>query len=130
MAVQALCIGIMDDRLTDIDKRKAIALVEGGRAVGVFCGSALGDLPLRLGGTWRTAFRAGAVLTVTSLVAFPRRGADSDAARRHTGERPHLAPPQWPAAPDQVAGAPTADAYDVGLLVAAAGLVTVLAGPR
>ncbi|GAB32860.1 MFS transporter [Gordonia otitidis] len=90
MAGQALCIGILNDRLTGTDKRKAIAIIAGGQAIGVFFGFALGGLLLDLGGTWRTAFWVGGALTVVSLVAFLRWGADSDAAHKQLGHRPHL----------------------------------------
>jgi len=82
MAGQALCIGIMGDRLTNIDRKKAVAIIAAGQAVGVFFGFALGGLLLQIGGTWRDAFWTGAVLTVISAVAFLLWGADSDAVHR------------------------------------------------
>jgi MFS family permease len=90
MAGQALCVGIMNDRLTGPDKRQAIAIIAGGQAVGVFFGFALGGVLLDVGGTWRHAFWVGAALTLVSLAAFLRWGADSDAAVRRAGGRRRL----------------------------------------
>ncbi|WP_205739808.1 MFS transporter [Georgenia sp. SYP-B2076] len=85
MAGQALCVGIMNDRLTELDRRKAIGIIGGGQAIGVFFGFALGGLMIVLGASWRTAFWIGAILTVISLVAFLAWGSDSDAVKRNVG---------------------------------------------
>jgi MFS family permease len=90
MAGQALCIGIMNDRLSGFDRRRAIGIIAGGQAVGVFLGFGLGGLMIALGATWRTAFWIGAVLTVVSLLGFLAWGADSDTAERNRGTRRRL----------------------------------------
>lgn len=82
MAGQALCVGIMADRLSPGDRRKAVAIIAGGQAVGVFFGFALGGALLAIGGTWRDAFWVGAALTVISAIGFYRWGFDSDAVHR------------------------------------------------
>lgn len=97
MAGQALCVGIMNDRLTGGDRRRAIAIIAGGQAIGVFCGFALGGLIVNQGGTWREAFWIGAALTLVSLAAFLAWGKDSDArarlaGSRLTGSRPRIEP--------------------------------------
>ncbi|WP_328459272.1 MFS transporter [Actinoplanes sp. NBC_00393] len=90
MAGQALCIGIMNDRLTGTDKRKAIAIIAGGQAIGVFCGFFLGGIIVEAGGTFRHAFWLGAALTLVSLLAFLAWGSDSDALERHAAGRPRI----------------------------------------
>lgn len=92
MAGQALCVGIMNDRLTGPDRHKAIAIIAGGQAVGVFCGFALGGVIVDAGGTWRTAFWCGALLTAISLGAFLAFGKDSLAIQRHQAARPRIEP--------------------------------------
>lgn len=87
MAGQALCVGIMADRLSPTDRRKAVAVIAGGQAVGVFFGFALGGFLLALGGDWRDAFWVGAALTVISAVGFFLWGFDSDAVHRRTRAR-------------------------------------------
>ncbi|GAA5033799.1 MFS transporter [Microbacterium fluvii] len=87
MAGQALCIGIMGDRLIPGARKKAVAIIAAGQAVGVFFGFALGGVLLQLGGTFREAFWAGAVLTLISAVAFLLWGSDSDALHRHRQNR-------------------------------------------
>lgn len=93
MAGQALCIGIMGDRLIPGDRKKAVAIIAAGQALGVFLGFALGGALLAVGGTFREAFWAGAVLTVISAVAFLLWGSDSDALfnyRANTGAKAKL----------------------------------------
>ncbi|WP_229741540.1 MFS transporter [Kocuria dechangensis] len=85
MAGQALCVGIMRDRLSAVDRKKAVAVIAAGQAAGVFLGFGLGGLFVVLGLTWRITFVVGALLTLISLVAFLRWGDDSDAGRRHSG---------------------------------------------
>ena len=90
MAGQALCLGIMRDRLSSVDRKKAVAVIAAGQAVGVFIGFAFGGLFVALGLSWRIAFVFGAILTVLSLVAFLRWGGDSDALLRHEGSSKSL----------------------------------------
>lgn len=90
MAGQALCVGIMNDRLAVPDRKKAVAIIAAGQAIGVFLGFALGGAFVVLGLGWRQAFLAGGVLTIISLVGFVLWGRDSDAAQRHGGERKRL----------------------------------------
>jgi MFS family permease len=85
-AGQALCVGIMNDRFNDGNRRKAIAIIAAGQAIGVFGGFALGGLLLALGGTWRTAFWVGFALTLVSGTAFLIWGKDSDAKVRNAGK--------------------------------------------
>ena len=84
MAGQALCVGIMNDRLTPENRRKTVAVIAGGQAIGVFLGFAFGGALLAMGGDWRDAFWIGAVLTIISAIGFYFYGLDSDALhRRH-----------------------------------------------
>lgn len=85
MAGQALCLGIMRDRLSSADRKKAVAVIAAGQAAGVFLGFAFGGLFVVLGLTWRLSFAFGALLTVLSLIAFLRWGDDSDARLRQRG---------------------------------------------
>lgn len=87
MAGQALCQGIMRDRLCSRDRKKALAVIAAGQAAGVFLGFAFGGLFVVLGLTWRLSFAFGALLTVLSLIAFLRWGDDSDARVRRSSSR-------------------------------------------
>lgn len=82
MAGQALCVGIMNDRLTPENRRKTVAVIAGGQAIGVFLGFAFGGALLAMGGDWRDAFWIGAVLTIISAIGFYFYGLDSDALHR------------------------------------------------
>ncbi|WP_293954120.1 MFS transporter [uncultured Corynebacterium sp.] len=84
MAGQALCVGIMNDRLTPENRRKTVAVIAGGQAIGVFLGFAFGGALLAMGGDWRDAFWIGAVLTIISAIGFYFYGLDSDALHRRT----------------------------------------------
>lgn len=90
MAGQALVVGIMNDRLSNFDRKKAIGIIAGGQAIGVTFGFGLGGLMVVLGATWRTTFWIGAVLTVLSLVGMLLWGSDSDAVLRNHGQKRRL----------------------------------------
>ncbi|QAY59529.1 MFS transporter [Microbacterium protaetiae] len=87
MAGQALCVGILNARLSVRDRTRAVAVIAGGQAIGIFTAFLLGGVIIELGGTWRTAFWTGGVLTLLSLVAFLIWGKDSDARRKVAGTR-------------------------------------------
>ncbi|MFD1212026.1 MFS transporter [Arthrobacter sp. GCM10027362] len=87
MAGQALVVGIMNDRLSNFDRKKAIGIIAGGQAIGVTFGFGLGGLMVVVGATWRTTFWIGAVLTVLSLVGMLLWGSDSDAVLRNRGAK-------------------------------------------
>lgn len=84
-AGQALCVGIMNDRLSVPDRKKAVAYIAAGQAIGVFIGFGLGGAFVVAGLTWRHAFIFGGVLTLLALIGFALWGKDSDAIRRSQG---------------------------------------------
>ncbi|WP_336714456.1 MFS transporter [Arthrobacter sp. USHLN218] len=90
MAGQALVVGIMNDRLSNFDRKKAIGVIAGGQAIGVTFGFGLGGLMVVLDATWRTTFWVGAALTVLSLVGMLLWGSDSDAVLRNQGRKQRL----------------------------------------
>lgn len=90
MAGQALVIGIMNDRLSNFDRKKAIGIIAGGQAIGVTFGFGLGGLMVVIGATWRTTFWIGAALTVLSLVGMLLWGSDSDAVLRNRGTKQRI----------------------------------------
>lgn len=90
MAGQALVVGIMNDRLSNFDRKKAIGIIAGGQAIGVTLGFAVGGLMVAVGATWRTAFWIGAALTVLSMAGMLLWGSDSDAALRNRGTRQRI----------------------------------------
>lgn len=89
-AGQALCVGIMNDRLSVRDRKRTISIIAAGQAAGVFIGFALGGLFVEAGLTWRHAFFFGGLLTVIALVGFFFWGKDSDAIERHRGTKKSL----------------------------------------
>lgn len=90
MAGQALVIGIMNDRMSNFDRKKAIGIIAGGQAIGVTLGFGVGGLMVVLGATWRTSFWIGAILTVLSLVGMLIWGSDSDAILRNRGTKQRI----------------------------------------
>jgi MFS family permease len=84
-AGQALCVGIMNDRLSVTDRKRAVAFIAAGQAAGVFIGFALGGAFVAAGLTWRHAFVFGGILTLLSLIGFALWGKDSDAMERNRG---------------------------------------------
>ena len=86
MAGQALVVGIMNDRLSNFDRKRAIGIIAGGQAIGVTLGFAVGGLMVVIGATWRTAFWVGAALTILSMVGMLLWGSDSDATLRNRGQ--------------------------------------------
>ncbi|ASN37909.1 MFS transporter [Arthrobacter sp. 7749] len=90
MAGQALVIGIMNDRLSNFDRKKAIGIIAGGQAIGVTLGFGVGGLMVVLGATWRTSFWIGAILTLLSLVGMLIWGSDSDAVLRNRGTKQRI----------------------------------------
>jgi MFS family permease len=86
-AGQALCVGIMNDRLSVVDRKRAVAIIAAGQAIGVFVGFALGGAFVAAGLTWRHAFVFGGILTLLSLIGFALWGKDSDAIERNRGQR-------------------------------------------
>lgn len=86
-AGQALCVGIMNARLTVVNRKRAVAYIAAGQAAGVFIGFALGGAFVAAGLTWRHAFIFGGVLTILSLIAFGRWGMDSDAQELNRGQK-------------------------------------------
>jgi MFS family permease len=89
-AGQALVIGIMNDRLTALSRKKAIGVIAGGQAIGVTLGFGLGGLMIELGATWRHSFWIGAALTLISLLGVALWGSDSDAALRNRSAKKHI----------------------------------------
>jgi MFS family permease len=89
-AGQALVIGIMNDRLTALSRKKAIGIIAGGQAIGVTLGFGIGGLMIQLGATWRHSFWIGAVLTLISLVGVALWGSDSDAVLRSRAAKKHI----------------------------------------
>lgn len=87
MAGQALCVGIMNDRLSVAHRKRAVAYIAAGQAAGVFIGFALGGAFVTSGLTWRHAFVFGGILTLLSLIGFALWGKDSDAIERNRGQR-------------------------------------------
>lgn len=85
VAGQALTIGILNDRLTAPDRRKAIGIIAAFQAVGIPLGLGLGGLLIDAGVSWRTGFWIGAILTVIGLVATLVWVAESDAKVRNAG---------------------------------------------
>ncbi|MGM7698466.1 MFS transporter [Microbacterium sp. A84] len=98
MAGQALCVGILNARLSVGDRTRAVAIIAGGQAIGIFVAFAFGGMIVEFGGTWRGAFWIGGVLTALSLVAFLIWGKDSDARKesdarlRSAGTRKRIEP--------------------------------------
>ncbi|MGP6170382.1 MFS transporter [Microbacterium sp. A204] len=90
MAGQALCIGILNARLSVGDRTRAVAIIAGGQAIGIFVAFAFGGMIVEFGGTWRGAFWIGGLLTALSLVAFLIWGKDSDARVRSAGTRQRI----------------------------------------
>lgn len=90
MAGQALCVGILNARLSVGDRTRAIAIIAGGQAVGIFIAFAFGGAIIEFGGTWRGAFWIGSALTLLSLVFFLIWGKDSDARAQATARRPRI----------------------------------------
>jgi MFS family permease len=86
-AGQALCVGIMNDRLSVTNRKRAVAFIAAGQASGVFIGFALGGAFVAAGLTWRHAFIFGGILTILSLVGFALWGKDSDAIERNRGQK-------------------------------------------
>ena len=86
-AGQALCVGIMNDRMSVSDRKRAVAYIAAGQASGVFIGFALGGAFVAAGLTWHHAFIFGGVLTILSLIGFALWGKDSDAVERNRGQR-------------------------------------------
>lgn len=86
-AGQALCVGIMNDRLDVTNRKRAVAYIAAGQAAGVFIGFALGGSFVAAGLTWRHAFFFGGALTILSLIGFALWGKDSDAIERNRGQR-------------------------------------------
>lgn len=90
MAGQALVVGIMNDRLSTFDRKKAIGIIAGGQAIGVTAGFALGGAMVAVGATWRTSFWIGAGLTALSLAGMLLWGSDSDALLRNRGTKQRI----------------------------------------
>lgn len=86
-AGQALCVGIMNDRLSIADRKRAVAYIAAGQAAGVFIGFALGGAFVAAGLTWRHAFVFGGILTLLALAGFWFWGNDSDAIERSRGQK-------------------------------------------
>lgn len=82
VAGQALTIGILNDRLSPPDRRKAIGIVAAFQAIGIPLGLGLGGLLIDAGASWRAGFWIGAILTVIGLVATLVWVAESDAQAR------------------------------------------------
>ncbi len=89
-AGQALVIGIMNDRLTSLSRKKAIGIIAGGQAIGVTLGFGIGGLMILLGATWRHSFWIGAALTLISLIGVALWGSDSDAILRSRTARKRI----------------------------------------
>jgi len=89
-AGQALCIGIINDRLSVRDRKRTVSIIAAGQAAGVFIGFALGGAFVAAGLTWRHAFFFGGILTILALVGFVFWGKDSDAIARHRGTKKSL----------------------------------------
>lgn len=86
-AGQALCVGIMNDRLSIPNRKRAVAYIAAGQAAGVFIGFALGGAFVAAGLTWRHAFVFGGILTLLALLGFWFWGKDSDAIERNRGQK-------------------------------------------
>ncbi|MDV8079561.1 MFS transporter [Rhodococcus sp. IEGM 1370] len=90
VAAQALFIAIMNDRLSPIDRNRAVGVIAGGQAVGITIGFGLGGALIALGASWRMTFWVGGLLTLAGLFAMYRWGSDSDTASQRLGHKKNL----------------------------------------